>query len=598
MKAETGVRRLESTVALLLVATGLVLYSFNLNGPLFWDDYDLVLHNQAVQQPAEHLGQLLFRDMLAGSGQVSNYYRPVQMLSYALNWQLGGPQPWGYHLLSNLLHIGSAVLLFQLLLRILGTVPLPAVNQGAAARIITVTVAAASALFWLIHPVQAEAVAYVAGRGDPLSVLFTLASLCLWLAADERGRVPGAGSAMAYRSLAMLCAVLALGSRETAVLLPIYLTAIYMTSEVEKGGWASLASGLRRAWPLYLLSAAYVLLRLTALNFDDTLNFHHAPNPYSENVSVRVWTFLAALTEYVRIALLPWGLHFEHTVPWALSPWRADVLFGAAIVILSLLGVVMAWRRGYRVIFLAAVLFFVPFAPSSGILAPINNVFSEHWLYLNLAGLGLGLSIGVAGCVHGNRSLRRMVLVLSGVYLGYLGLYAVERNRIVTEPERLYLQVLEYEPGNVRVLNNLAGVHARRGDLDAAEKYWKAAADADPTQSWPLSNLADLARNRGDHAQAERLYLEAIRVRPERQRSYRNLAGMLLELERWDHAREVLEVLINMAPGEAVLYHALARAWQGLGRNDTALATLDAGEAFVRSAEARAAFDQLRAELQ
>ena len=115
---------------------------------------------------------------MAGSGTVTNYYRPLVSLSFALNWVTSGLDPTGYHLINNSLHVASALLVFLILAS--------ATQSPLGAWI--------GAFLFLIHPLQTEAVTYIAGRSDPLHLFFLLLSLGAFWLAEKRGRAGPAGS--------------------------------------------------------------------------------------------------------------------------------------------------------------------------------------------------------------------------------------------------------------------------------------------------------------------------------------------------------------------------------------------------------------------
>ena len=83
------------------------------------------------------------------------YYRPVQALTYLLDYHLWGLTPAGFHLTSVLLHAGTAMLLYRL--------------GGSLLR--DARAALVAALLFAVHPIHTEAVTYIAGRSDPLAAL-------------------------------------------------------------------------------------------------------------------------------------------------------------------------------------------------------------------------------------------------------------------------------------------------------------------------------------------------------------------------------------------------------------------------------------------
>ncbi|MDP3734948.1 MAG: tetratricopeptide repeat protein [bacterium] len=493
-------------IILILILVGTALYAPTMNNPLFWDDDDWIVNNPAVHELSWSHAKFLFsHDVLAGVGARSNYYRPVLMLSFAINWALGGRTPWGYHLVSNGLHIANAVLIFLLLDALLK-------NRRQAAL---------AALLWLVHPLQTEAIAYIAGRGDPLSVFFMLSAILLWLRTDR------------FRYWALPCAVLATLSRETAVLLPGYMVVVLLAS-LYRAEPLSRAFGkaLKATWPFVAIAATYTLLRLTILDFQNTLNWYQYANVYTEHITVRTWTFLQALWTYLRLTIVPLDLHMERTIPVLTTPWYWSVAGGSALL-LSLAALI--WRdslRGRRLWFFGAAMFLLPLVPSSGIIAPINALIYEHWLYLSL--LGFAAIVAVYGIrlydwlYVRRRALAYLVCALGVAYVGFFNVQTVRRTILWGSPEQFYLQIISYVPDNARVLNNLANIYAARGDEKATEYYLRRAMEADPSQPAPYHNLGNLIRDRGRDQEAAGLYRQAISVDPLFHYAYRNLAALLL----------------------------------------------------------------------
>ena len=104
----------------------------------------------------------------------SLYYRPVQNLSYIVDYAIWNRDEFGYHLSNVLFHAASAFLLF-LVVRV-ALRPLRGRTRGASA-----TAAAFSVgLLWAVHPIHNAAVAYVAGRADSIAMMFALAAWLLF----------------------------------------------------------------------------------------------------------------------------------------------------------------------------------------------------------------------------------------------------------------------------------------------------------------------------------------------------------------------------------------------------------------------------------
>ena len=136
---------------IVIAAVGFFIYSPALKGPFVWDDEHLILHNSYLRS-WHHLPQLLSQDIAAGSGRRFGFWRPLQMLSYFIDYSIGKQDPFGYHFVNILLHVLGAFALFWFLQVISGDRAL----SGSAA------------LLFVSHPIHTEAVNYISGRADLL----------------------------------------------------------------------------------------------------------------------------------------------------------------------------------------------------------------------------------------------------------------------------------------------------------------------------------------------------------------------------------------------------------------------------------------------
>jgi hypothetical protein len=166
-------------------------YAPSLECPFVSDDLYYLYGNPAVREPsAAHLVEILSpRSDLAR--MVANY-APVHLLTHMVQWQLFGERFFGYHATNLALHALVSVLLVALFLAS-GIARLPALLGGA---------------FFLLHPANVEAVAWI-------SQVKTLVATVLMLAALAACSRPCVGT---------LAFALSLGSKATnAVALPVAL---------------------------------------------------------------------------------------------------------------------------------------------------------------------------------------------------------------------------------------------------------------------------------------------------------------------------------------------------------------------------------------
>src|SRR5204862_5059623 len=137
---------------LIIVATLLVYAPAQRNG-FVWDDTALIQRDPLIRSwrlIPEGFQHFLFADATA-----SNFYRPIQRLTYTLDYGAFAFRPLGYHLTNILCHLGAAFALFLFGNALLG---LFGVEERQSRRI-----AFLATLAWAIHPVHTAAVVYVSG---------------------------------------------------------------------------------------------------------------------------------------------------------------------------------------------------------------------------------------------------------------------------------------------------------------------------------------------------------------------------------------------------------------------------------------------------
>ena len=103
---------------LLLLGVTVVVYLNSFDNTFVWDDVVLIENNPLVKD-WRHLPALFISDILPGPA-AGTYYRPLQMLSYGLDYQLWGLDPFGFHLTNLALHALCAVLFYRLARTLMG----------------------------------------------------------------------------------------------------------------------------------------------------------------------------------------------------------------------------------------------------------------------------------------------------------------------------------------------------------------------------------------------------------------------------------------------------------------------------------------------
>ncbi len=151
-------------VIILISIIGFLVYYSSLKGVFVFDDKALILDNPFIKN-FSHIKDIFTTQLFKGSGIYSNFYRPIQSLSFMIDYHLWGLNPYGYHLTGIFIHILNAIFVYFLTYRIFK-------KQD---------IALITSLLFCVHTVLSWPVDYIASRADLLSPFFFLAALLLYI---------------------------------------------------------------------------------------------------------------------------------------------------------------------------------------------------------------------------------------------------------------------------------------------------------------------------------------------------------------------------------------------------------------------------------
>jgi len=520
---------------LILIAAGLMAYGNTAKNGLFWDDDEFITKNAYIRS-FRYLPQWFSQPLTAGAGVNSNYYRPLLMASFTIDYHLWSLWPAGYHIENMLWHITAAMLLYFFLETLLRNFKFQISNFKLAKPIAFTT-----ALLWLVHPAHVEAVAYANSRGDSMATVFILLSLILWMKNKIRG------SSVTF--------ALALLSKEFAIVTPGLITLVEF---IKVRPWRTPRSDLlklaKMISPHFIIAIVYVLLRLTTLNFQNTLNFYgvnlakidqnQPMSRYATSLPVRLMTFLKVLPIYAGILVWPNDLHMERTVEIPKSLSDSTVL--STIGLLVLIGLLVYWLfviRKQSLPLFAAGWFFISILPVSGLI-PISQILAEHFLYLPSIGFFLLISWILLSAISLLPISSRLRLVIFYSLITPISLIllvkTIRQNRIWRDPITFYEYTLSRAQPTARVYNNLAMAYADAKNHDKAiENYQKSITLGDVYPN-PHYNLGNTFVETGETKKAEEEYRKALKIDPTFHYATLKLGQIYIDRGKIDDAKKLV----------------------------------------------------------
>ncbi len=504
--------------------------------------------------------------------------RPVSMLSFAANYALGGSAVWGYHAVNVAIHVAAALVLYGTIRRTLSNTSLKA-RYGDYAR----GIALVTSLVWLVHPLQTQSVTYIYQRQEALMGLFFLLTLyCFARGAlgqiqylkseiqnlksktNPKSKIQTKSVPLAWYTASVLCCLLAIGSKEVAVMAPAVV--LWYDRALVSPSWRSL---WRRHGAYY---AVFAGIFLAALAYIVTRRSWYAGSGVAVFDRISPWEYAMSqpgvIAHYLRLAFWPVGQCLDYGWPIARTA-------GEIVPPLALIGALIAstaWCVFHRPAlgFLGGV-FFLILAPTSSVV-PIVDLAFEHRMYLPLAAVAVAGTIAghELGCWWvrrraavgrladvgriGNPSRRQAALpdglpirptgrrtqaevggspllpgIIAALVIAGLAAASVLRNYIYRSEVSVWRNVVQEAPLNPRGWKELAtALLAAEGPSDAAIDCAARAIALDPKYALAYNTFGMLLAQSGrDVPRAIACFREAFRIDPRFAPAHNNLAVAL-----------------------------------------------------------------------
>jgi tetratricopeptide (TPR) repeat protein len=507
----------------LVALAAVVVYLNTLGNGFALDDVGVVRDNPHLRSLGS-LPRLFFLPYWPDAqGHAAGLYRPVTLASFAVNRVLTGSGPAGFHAVNVALHAIVSVLAWFAFRR-------AGVYYGTALL---------GALLFAVHPVHVEAVANVVGRSELLAAAGVLSAwLCHRRASDSvQGR-----SRTAWALAAPLFYLIAILSKESAVLAPLLFVADDLRRTKESGGNRAARAGRSLVFFGVALIVA-LALRAVALGglrgAEDALPLD---NPLvAEGAFTRVATALWVQARYAALMVWPGALSSDYSfdaIPTVQRLSDPRLLAGIAFAVVTALLAAHGWRRS-RPLFLGATLWIVFFTPTANLLFTTGALMAERLAYLPSLGFCLlagHLGAWVASIEGPHRKHGQVAVVaLSAVALLSLGARARHRNPFWKDNATLALHDVETTPRSAKLQAGAAIALAERGDRTAAEQHFKEAIAIYPDYAQARYNLGILLAERGARSEAIDQLLESAAL-TENPRPLKAAAGLLEQSGRTDEA--------------------------------------------------------------
>ena len=544
-------------------------------GALYMDD-KFYLGAPIIRHPSWASLKVIFGEVLSPS-LVNGYYQPLALLSVMLDFldPMAASSLLPFHRTTLLLHLLNAALVVVLLRRLFG-------NWLTAGLL---------GLLYGLHPLNADAVMWIAERKTVLSACFALGSLILYVEYARQAEQAGRRDWKRYfASLIMyLCALL---SKPTALPLVVLLLVLDYWPLERRFNRTTLLEKV----PFFVVAALFALVTVISQERAAQAGPTEVMNPFYLPLVLGY-----CISLYLLKMLCPVGLVSDYPCPQPFTLMNTDVLIGVLATAGMVAAIVLSVRRT-RAWVAGGLFFLIAILPTVGIVRYTSSIAANRSMYLPALGLLLPLAWGLNRLWNLDVSASKVLgvrLILAGVG-ATLATGSVVATRSYESHWSDSVTLLQYyltqTPAEWKLHTRLGNEWIQLGDYPSAIAEFRAAVYLNPNWAENQLNLGRALYTVGKYAEARPAFAMALRQTPKDWRAHMLMGWTLTRQKDREGALDEFRIAARLAPTQAVAYYNIGSILAQQGKVDEAIAayqrTLRLDPGF---GEAQRALDAIRA---
>jgi tetratricopeptide (TPR) repeat protein len=515
-----------------------------------FDDDIYVTDNQIVKE-----GLTLKGISWALGFNKSGYWQPLTWLSHMLDCELYGLNPGRHHLTNLMIHLANTLLLFWTLYRMTGRVYRSALV----------------AVFFAVHPLNVDSVAWVAERKNLLSTFFWMLSL---LSYNRYAENPKPDRYM----LTLILFVLGLMVKPMLVTLPFVLLLLdfwplkrlkfgqrqeFGLEEPQVRATEKQHTVVSKLFiekiPFFALSLGSVWLSISS-----TQHINNMIAADTVPMTLRISNALVSYVSYMGKMIWPLELAIYYPYPESIPLWQAagaGVLLTAATVLF----VFLINRKSYLAV---GWLWYL------GTLVPVIGIvqgglwpeMADRWAYVPLIGLFVMIAWGVPDALQKWQFAKPVMTVMAIGIIGSLLIITQTQLQHWKNSKTLFEQTLKVTSDNTVAHNNLGNALLEEGKTEEALDHFMAALRIEPRHAGAQNNMGNVLMKLGRVDEATDHYLESIKIDPLKAKTHNNLAIALNEQKRIEESILHLREALQLKPNYADAYNNLGAVYRKKGK--------------------------------
>ena len=546
----------KSTLGLLFFVLTLLYYGNSLSNGYSLDDEFIYTSNSIATNGLSDISRI-FTENSFDYGNYKFGYRPIAILSFAIENQIFGVNSTVSHLINLLLYAGCSWLFFMVL-----QIVFPKENRF---------YLFLSVLLFLVLPIHSEIANNIKCRDELLMLFFGLSGLLFWVRDSKKfGNV----------LVGLLFIVASILSKKTGLIfLGIIPLSIFFKSD---GAWK------KSIISIGIMVVPFVLFRLVARQFKEgkgkrVYDFVENPLFGGELTYNKLTIILESNWFYLKNLMLPTEfISYYGYKTLAINGYRPAVFVGAAIlIILAALSLrVFKERNTYLFGLIVLLVGLLPFLNAT---TPMVGIVAERFITVASMGFCVFVVFGLSILAKRFKPKKAGLYVFMFVLIYGLAYLPVIWSRNSQWESKLTVMEadLEKTPENVILNSNLASNYSsmmayinQRQRMEYANRIIKFTKKANTL--YPMSENYFLLGSTQyivfkDFQSAEKNLLKALQMDPTHFGTMLNLANIYKEVKQPQKSIQYLKLLLQVYPKDVSSYALLARKLAEQGRFEEAL---------------------------
>jgi len=501
------------SLTLILALSCILAFGEGLSGGfLQWDDHVNYVENPYIRDFSVQSLRWMFTNFLLG------VYQPASWIAAAVEYRVFGLNPMGYHLVSLLFHCISTVVLYFLVIRLM------ICGSGRLVESWDVRLgSAAAAMFFALHPLRVEVVAWISCQPYAMAGMFSLLSLYAYVRAFNKRT--GVSSWKLLGLSAVLYALACMSKSAAVTLFPVFV--ILDVYPMRRTGFRRGFRGDSGVWieklPFALIAVAASCTAVVAA---------------ARGGSFRTVVGDGFLDRVVRISLgfvyplyktiMPGDLSPYYAMPADLSIFQWNNAFG--VIILAIISaVIVIFRRRCPVVSAAFAAYLVMLLANSGIVRYTDLLTADRYSYLSCITMAVLLAAGCIVVLMQERAWLKGVLGITFVVLVLTLGHMTERQCMVWNNDiSLWSHAVEVELDSTVARTNLGVAYMESGRFEQARMHLNRAVSLDPNLPDAWLALGTVYAEQGRYDKARELYGKTLELNPNQAMAHFNL-GLIKE---------------------------------------------------------------------